>query len=185
MKKVFIIHGLGGRPNGGWRPWLMTELAKNDIYACAIPLPDPENPRKEAWLGELNRVVTMNGSDELYLVGHSLGVAAILRFLERWEGDRPIAGAVLAAGPSRITDNEKTREFLAEPFRYDLIRRKIGKAVIIHGDSDEVVPPEHARTHAEGLGAPLVMVEGARHLNGSSGCFELPECLEALLEMMG
>jgi hypothetical protein len=34
MKKVFIIHGFQGKPNGGWRPWLEGELALLDIYAC-------------------------------------------------------------------------------------------------------------------------------------------------------
>ena len=27
MKKVLIVHGLGSKPNGGWRPWLLAELA--------------------------------------------------------------------------------------------------------------------------------------------------------------
>jgi len=44
MKKVFIIHGFEGEPNGGWRPWLMRELAKFDVYASALPMPTPEKP---------------------------------------------------------------------------------------------------------------------------------------------
>ena len=28
MKKVFIIQGFRGAPNGGWKPWLMVELEK-------------------------------------------------------------------------------------------------------------------------------------------------------------
>ena len=46
MKKVFIVHGFEGEPNGGWRPWLMGELAKKDIYACALPMPIPSSPNK-------------------------------------------------------------------------------------------------------------------------------------------
>jgi len=44
MKKVFIIHGFEGSPNGGWRPWLMAELEQHDVYACALSMPNPDNP---------------------------------------------------------------------------------------------------------------------------------------------
>lgn len=28
MKRIFVIHGWGGSPHGGWHPWLKTELEK-------------------------------------------------------------------------------------------------------------------------------------------------------------
>ncbi len=72
MKKVFIIHGFEGSPNGGWRPWIMAELEKKDIYACALSMPDPENPLCSEWVAEIQRHVQRNKGDEIYLVGHSL-----------------------------------------------------------------------------------------------------------------
>jgi predicted alpha/beta hydrolase family esterase len=44
MKKVFIIHGFEGSPNGAWRPWLMAELEKEDMYCCALAMPSPDAP---------------------------------------------------------------------------------------------------------------------------------------------
>ncbi|MBI4599005.1 alpha/beta hydrolase, partial [Candidatus Uhrbacteria bacterium] len=82
MKKVFIIHGFEGSPNGGWRPWLMAELEKQEIYACALSMPMPENPVCDEWVGEISRHIERNSDDKIYLVGHSLGVPAILRYLE-------------------------------------------------------------------------------------------------------
>lgn len=184
MVKTLIVHGLGGQPNGGWRPWLMGELGRRGIYACALAMPTPDEPVKEDWIAEIGRAVALHPGDEIILVGHSLGVAAILRFLERYEGKSRILGAVLVAGPSRPSANEKTRAFLEAPFAYDRIREKLGRAALIYGDKDEVVPPSHAEAHSRGLGAPVVMVQGAGHLNGSSGCYVLPECLEAVLEMI-
>ena len=73
MKKVFIIHGFEGSPNGGWRPWLMGELEKHDIYACALSMPNPENPVCPEWIAEISRHVDQNNNDEVYLIGHSLG----------------------------------------------------------------------------------------------------------------
>ncbi len=185
MKKVFIVHGFGGRPNSGWRVWLMAELGKLGYYACSLALPCPDKPIKEQWVDVISRNVEQCADDdEVFLVGHSLGVAAILRFLEQWEGEKPIAGIVLVAGPSEPTSNELVKNFLDDSFDYDKIRGKIGSCVVIHGDSDNIVPPSHAEAHARGLQAPLVMVEGAGHFNSSSGCHALPECLEALLHML-
>lgn len=72
MKKVFIIHGFEGSPNGGWRPWLMLELEKKDVYACALAMPHPENPLCSEWVQEIERHVIQNKEDDIYLVGHSL-----------------------------------------------------------------------------------------------------------------
>lgn len=73
MKKVFIIHGFEGSPNGGWRPWLMGELEKHDIYACALSMPSPENPVCSEWIAEISQHIEQNKKDEIYLIGHSLG----------------------------------------------------------------------------------------------------------------
>lgn len=81
MKKIFIIHGLSGSPNGGWRPWLMSELEKKDLYACALAMPSPDTPTVEEWCKEIDRHIYPE--DEVYLIGHSLGATAILRYLER------------------------------------------------------------------------------------------------------
>jgi predicted alpha/beta hydrolase family esterase len=71
MKKVFIIHGFEGHPNGAWRPWLMAELEKRDIYACALSMPSPEKPVCAEWVEEISRNVLRNKNDEICLVGHS------------------------------------------------------------------------------------------------------------------
>ncbi|MEY4744559.1 MAG: hypothetical protein RL272_504 [Candidatus Parcubacteria bacterium] len=183
MKKVLIIHGLGGKPNGGWRPWLMGELGRAGIFAYALAMPDPDEPVLDAWVGEIRHAVALHPDDEIILVGHSLGVAAILRYLER-EGGRKVQGAVLIAGPSAPSTSEKARTFLDKPFAYGRIREKLGRCVLIYGDRDEIVPPSHAEAHARGLDAPVIMVKGVGHFNSSSGCFALPECLEAVLDMI-
>ena len=45
-----MIHGFRGEPNGGWRPWLMGELAQKDIYAHALLMPNPYEPKKDEWV---------------------------------------------------------------------------------------------------------------------------------------
>ena len=117
MKKVFIVHGFQGSPNGGWRPWLMAELAKQNVYSCALSMPAPDEPVCEEWIKEISRHVDFNKNDEVYLVGHSLGVPAILRYLETSK-IRNICGAVLISGPSQKNGNKKIDNFLEKSFDF-------------------------------------------------------------------
>lgn len=179
MKKVFIIHGFEGSPNGGWRPWLMGELEKQGIYACALSMPTPENPVCNEWIDEIHRYVERNPGDKVYLVGHSLGVPAILRYLESAKA-KPILAAVLVAGPSENNHSEKLNSFFNKEFDFKKIQSNCRQFTVIHGDDDPLVPLDHAKFLSEHLNCELVIVKGGGHLNGSSGWFQLPECLEAL-----
>ena len=183
MKKVFIVHGFEGSPNGGWRPWLMGELAKHEIYACALSMPSPEAPKLAEWLAEISRHVDRNAQDELYLVGHSLGVPSILRYLETAPSALGLAGAVLVSGPCEPTGNAKLGEFLDEPFDLAAIKPKLGRCVVVHGDNDPLVPLAQAEKLSRELGAKLVIIKNGGHLNGSSGWYTLPAALDALLAM--
>jgi len=185
MKKVFIVHGFEGSPNGGWRPWLMAELAKLDIYAAALSMPDPQKPVLAEWVREIARHIDRNRRDELYLVGHSLGVPAILRYLESSGPDMKIAGVVLVSGPCEPVDNEKIKDFLAAPFDFAAIRGKVGTRAVIHGDNDTLVPLAHAEKLSRGLEARMTIIKNGGHLNGSSGWLKLPEGLRELSQMMG
>ncbi len=161
----------------------MGELEKHDVYACALPMPNPSQPICNDWVNEIRRVADMNTEDEIYLVGHSLGVPAILRYLES-EESRNIAGVVLVSGPSEKNNNRKIDTFLETPFDYQKAKTKCGKFLIIHGDNDPNVPVSNAGTLSRELGGELVLVPNGRHLNGSSGWTQLPPCLEGLVEMM-
>ena len=181
MKKVFIVHGFEGSPNGGWRPWLMGELAKHEIYACALSMPSPEKPVRAEWEGEIARHVERNAGDELFLVGHSLGVPAVLRYVMTMPADCRLAGAVLVSGPCQPVKNAKIAEFLKEPFDFAVIKSRIRKIAVIHGDDDPLVPLAHAEKLSKELGAKLIVIKNGGHLNGASGWYALPEALNELI----
>lgn len=50
----------------------MAELEKQDIYACALSMPNSENPVCSEWVDEIQRHTAYNQDDEIYLIGHSL-----------------------------------------------------------------------------------------------------------------
>ncbi len=183
MKKVFIIHGLEGSPNGGWRPWLMGELDKEDIYACALSMPTPESPVCAEWVEEIARHVERNKNDEIYLVGHSLGVPAILRYLESGEAGPNVNGAVLVSGPCEKNGNQKIENFFCKPFDYLAVKSRVRRFLVIHGDNDTHVPLSNAETLSKELNGELIVISNGGHLNGSSGWNTLPQSLAALNKM--
>src|SRR5690606_15060837 len=121
---------------------------------------------------------------EIYLVGHSLGVPAILRYLEK-DGAYKIAGTILVSGPNKKNGNRKIDSFLETGFDYKAIKEKAGKVAVIHGDNDPYVPFSDAEELSRELGGELIAIPSGGHLNGSAGYTELPECLMALEKMFG
>lgn len=183
MKKVFLIHGQSGSPNGGWRPYLMTELQKEGIYACALAMPATEQVICEEWVEEIARHVDKNAEDEIYLVGHSLGGPAILHFLEQATATN-VKGVILVSSPSEKITDENVHGFLQTPIDFDTIKNKVSKFSIIHGDDDPVVPIQNGGYLADKLNCDLVVIHEGKHLNGSAGFYQLPECLAELRKIM-
>jgi uncharacterized protein len=183
MKKIFIIHGFEGMPNGGWRPWLMDQLGRQDIYACALAMPTPFDPEVDEWVAEITRQIEANTEDEIYLVGHSLGATAILRYLES-DSAKNVSGAVLVSGPVSKNDNKKIASFLDKDFNFKKIKTRSKKFTIIHGDNDPFVPVSDAEMIASELEGELIIIENGGHLNGSAGWDKLPQCLDTLNKML-
>lgn len=184
MKKVFIIHGHKGIPNGAWRPWLMTELEKNGIYACALPMQGFESPNCKEWVSEIKRQVDLNSKDEIYLVGHSLGGTAILSYLEENSSQR-IGGVVLVSTPIEKTRILEINNFFEKSFNYENIKSKSQKFIVIHGENDTYVPSILADKLSKSLDCELILIPNGGHLSGSEGFHSLPEVLKSLLEIMG
>ena len=86
MKRVFIIHGWGGKP-AGWLLWLKEELGKKGFEASTLEMPNSEKPEIEEWVGYLSEQAGEVDKDT-YFVGHSIGCQTILRFLEKLPEDK-------------------------------------------------------------------------------------------------
>ncbi len=193
MKKVFIVHGFGGIPNAGWIPWLMEELAKKGVYTCALPMPQSKKPVVSKWVEEIAHAINNAPEDEIYLVGHSLGVAAIFRYFENIHEGKKISGAVLMSGFTSPLDPENPssvyREidsFTVPGIDLEKIRNKALKFVVFHSTNDPVVPFSHALKISNALDCKLVQVEKGGHffILAEPICYEIPELLEILNEVL-
>jgi predicted alpha/beta hydrolase family esterase len=183
QKKVFIIPGLHGWPNSSWFPWLMSELKKNEIWACSLAMPKADEPILFEWLEEIDTQINRNPNSEIYLVGQSLGSTAILRYFETRE-NAIIKGVVLVAASCTKATEQKVGGFRNTDFDFSIISSRIPKSVIIHGDNDTFASVETAELLAKELDSKLIIIPNGGHLNGSAGFRELPQALNALLEIM-
>lgn len=77
-KRAFIIHGWEGTPDSNWFPWLADELKKKGFEAVVPQMPNADFPVAKEWLGHMQKIVG-EPDENTFLVGHSLGVTAILR----------------------------------------------------------------------------------------------------------
>ncbi len=193
MKKVFIIHGFGGIPNGGWIPWLMEELAKEKIYACALPMPESKKPIVSKWTEEIVHAIENSTEDEIYLIGHSLGASAILKFLESYDGNKKISGVVLMSGlisPLEALDPESKYRlidsFVVPPINFENIKNKADKFTVFHSIDDPAVPFSHAEKISSALDCKLTKVEKGGHFYILSEpiCYEIPGLIEVVREVL-
>ncbi len=183
MKKVFLIHGFEGTPNGGWRPYLMSELAKDEICVFSLLMPNPNQPKQSAWLKELHKYIKKNIEDEIVLVGHSLGGTTILRYLEK-HNPKNIIGSVIVSASCRLNKNKKISGFLDKKFEWLKIKERAGKIFVIHGDDDSLVPLVEGEEISSNLGGELIVIPNGKHLNGSAGFITLPEALNAIKKII-
>lgn len=177
-KKVMLVHGFEGTPNGSWRPWLMRELEKVGIYTSALSFPKPNNPMLTEWMTVLDFNVNLFPKDKVYLVGHSLGVPAILQYLQKYRPNN-IKHVILVSGPIK-NEKKKIKNFFVTKLNYDVLK-KICTYSVVHGDNDRFVSFKQAEQLAKGLGCKLHKIKNGGHLNEYDGCMKLPVLLNQIL----
>jgi len=188
MKRVIVIHGWGGVPEEGWRPWLRDELEKKGFEVLIPAMPDTEHPKFKPWLNKLIKAVGKPDKDT-YLVGHSLGPITILRFLKGLKQGEQIGGCVFVAGFSHELnknniDDTEIRPFFDHPVDWDKVKKHCKKFVAINSDNDEYVPLKEGKVFKEKLGAELIIKHNMGHIGVDDNITELPEVLDSLLKML-
>ncbi|HVW67303.1 MAG TPA: alpha/beta fold hydrolase [Candidatus Peribacteraceae bacterium] len=190
QKRVFIIHGWGGFPEEGWFPWLRRELVSRGFLVSVPPMPDSNHPNKEQWIAFLAEQVGHCDSDT-YFVGHSLGCQTILRYLQGQLPPMKVGGAVFVAGFETLTSRLDQVEdahvvldpWLNEDIHWEMIRSRSRNFVAIFSDNDRWVPLSNVKVFDEKLEAKTIVLHDKKHFSGDDNVTELPEVLDAILEM--
>ena len=179
-KRAIILHGWKGVPEGAWRPWLKKELEEKWFDVTVPQLPNADTPQVDEWVKHISGVVGTPGKDT-YLVGHSLGCIAILRYLESLKKGQEIGGAVLVAGSIDDLGHKELSNFFSKPIDWEKIKSICKKVIAINSDNDPHVPLMHADVFKNRLGAEIIIKHGMKHFCGEDGITELPVALESVL----
>ena len=179
--KWTIAHGTLGAPERNWFPWLTWQGVRAGVRVRVPRLPTPTGQSFDAWAREFD--AQAGPIDErTVIIGHSTGVPFFLQYLQR-TGRRAGAAFFVSgfAEPIEISAHPEMKPllktFVAFDFDFPQIRALLGSAACFHGDDDEIVPLAAGQRVADGLGCPLHVVKGGKHLNTEAGRFEFPELL--------
>jgi len=77
-----IIHGVYSNPEDNWFPWLKKELEGQGYEVIVPKMPTPLDQSLESWLRVFSNYESKI-NEETVLIGHSLGSAFILNYLEK------------------------------------------------------------------------------------------------------
>lgn len=184
--KAILVHGLAGKPDNHWFPWLRKELGKRGIESSAPVMPHPFLPVKDEWVQVLKREV--KNPPDLVLIGHSLGCPTILSFLDGYRGKKKFPLVVLVAGfgrqffsPAVEKHQERLLHWHERPLDFRRIRSKCKKFVCISSTNDPLVPYAEAVWLAKQLKADLVTEKKFHFMTiAGHGVNELPSALDAV-----
>ena len=185
-KRAFIIHGWDGYPDEGWFPWLKNELEQKGFQVQVPAMPEPAEPKIEAWVSHLSKIVG-DVDENTFFVGHSIGCQTILRYLESLPADKKIGGAFFVAGWFTLMNSETEEEkrigkpWLETPIDFEKVKQHTKKFFAVFSDDDEVVPQDNKKLFEERLGAKTSIEHAKGHFSGSDEVKELPVILEAIL----
>lgn len=131
------------------------ERALGDTYRVYFPkMPDEADPKFASWTQKIASEVSSQDG-EVLLVGHSLGGAALLKYLAEEEVPKPVAGLFLLAAPSWDA-NEWNFDDLKLPAHLDKTLAYIPRIYLYHSRDDAVVPFGHLALHSARLPRAIV-----------------------------
>ena len=177
IMRIILIPGYKATPASGFFPWLYEELRKAGHEVLVVNLPEVEAPDRDAWTKALLEQVGAV-DDETVIVGHSLGGAAALRFLEAAEAFTTPHALILISTPWMI-NSEQFRGFFMSELDFEVLMWKASKFVVVHSRDDKTIPFDHAEKYVKVLHARLVEAQDAGHFTGT----EYPILLETIKEV--
>jgi len=184
-KSVYIVHGYSAGPSDHWFEWLRRKVESRGGTARVVELPNSSNPEAEAWRQALTEQIEPLGRDA-FIVAHSLGSIATLRFLDLREGAE-LGGLILVSGfEDELPSLPELDAFMtSRNFNPENVRSMVEKIIVFSSTDDVIVDPELSRKLARSLKAEFQVVEGGGHFLASDGYTSFPELWDTLVRVAG
>lgn len=179
ITKAIIIHGAGGNPNSNWFPWLRSELEKLKLQVLIPQFPLEERQNLANWMAEFQK--WSNAADEsTIMIGHSIGPAFILNFLEK-SGKSVAAAFLVAPFVGRLNNaifDPLNSSFAEREFNWARIKQHCMAFYIYSSDNDPYVPVQKGEFLSMKLDAKYKIIHDGGHLNAASGFTKFDPLLE-------
>jgi|AntRauTorcE11897_2_1112592.scaffolds.fasta_scaffold01392_4 predicted alpha/beta hydrolase family esterase len=186
MKNCIIIHGgpLTDTPENPhnlhtlyWHPWTKVELIKRNIETLVPAMPHPWNPKYQEYKEVMDNLPI---TEDSVLVGHSRGVA----FLLRWLGDtKQTVRKIIMVAPNLRT--ESTNLELQNFYDFDiddLIKQLAAERTIFTSETDDLENMESAKLLAGVLDCKVINLPQHGHfITQEMGRDEFPELIKEIL----
>lgn len=177
MKKVYLVHGWSGSSDSEpWFKWLKEQLS-NKIKIYSFDMPDTDNPKIDSWVNFLQKNIKID--EETYFIGHSIGCQAIMRYLEKLDESKEIAGCIFVAGwfnLNNLSEEEKqiAKTWIETKINFDKIKKHTDNFLVILSDNDPYVPLTDKKIFENKLDAKVI-IKHEEHFNNTK---EIKEILE-------
>lgn len=185
MKRAIIVHGFKGKPDTNWKPWLKSELETKGFQVEIPEMPNTDHPQASAWVAKLASAIGEMGSDEIYLIGHSLGCITILKYLETLSDDQKIKACIFVAGFTKRFEgyNGGHESFFENELNLRHIKTHVDTIIAVQSEDDSNVGFEELKDFGDSLGARTIAVTDMGHFSSADGVFEVPLVRDLILEL--
>ena len=175
MASIYLtVPGVTNSSEGHWQ----------SIWECEFPAKfrrieqtEWDAPNVEDWIEKIESEVQAHGADNVVLVAHSLGSAAVAHWSKKYR--TTIRGALLVA-PSDCETEKYRFSFDSKGFDPVPLEKLTFRSVVVASTNDEWITFDRAKQFADAWGSEFVSVGDKGHINGSSGYGEWNEGLEIL-----
>ena len=180
MTNILFIQGAGEGANKEDRVLVnYVENALGSEYVVKYPLfTGLENVEYDIWKAEIKAELE-DFKNPLIIISHSLGGAAILKFLSEEEPDIVIAGLFLIATPYKCKDGEWAGDDFALETDFASTLPNIGEIFLYHSKDDEWVPFSHLSRWKGKMPTAL-----ARQFDDRGHSFSKPNFIELVNDLM-
>lgn len=187
QSNVIIVHGAYGHPFENWFNWMKTELESLGIECFVPQLPTPDGQELKNWLHVFNSTVSPMITHDTILIGHSLGLAFLLRWLE--QANQSVFSTILVGpfiGAVGIQKFDKINEsFFENGFDWHSIINKSKQFFCYHGSNDPYISRSNFNFIANNLQARKITISQGGHLNEAAGFSSFPQLLIQLKLLLG
>ncbi len=176
---ILILHAIGGHAGDHWEQWLHDELVKKGHTVIMPELPNSDHPDRQTWLKTVQNELEGVNLSELIIVGHSLGVATALDYMEHVVS--PVSGFASVSGFAYDYGAELNGYFMREKsIDFKKVLKNAGRCFVFYSDNDPYVTQEALSNLAEELNVQPEVIPSGGHLNSDAGFTEFPQLLRDL-----